>query len=359
MDAAVVLGFVTPACQEIVHTLMLVHLNPPQVNPSQAAGGDHRNFGTLVLRPAQLGAQPNEAPITVIISGVGRSGTSMTAHIAHALGISMGKTENEAVYEDKEFVSALLYFDHTLTRQLIDSRNEQSQRWGFKFASLQNHLLPPQLSLFRNPHLIVVMRDPVSVATRAHLSDESPTDAGRAFFNVCHQAFDMAHFVEKAECPTLLLSYEKCVAFPDKAIEAIAGFCGITLTPSLRQAAHTAITPNNPAYIKLFHHGYRGHVDGLLDGQLVGWCKSNLTDAPVALELLANGVVVASFTADRFRADLQQAGVGAGRHSFAFDMQGIGLDKDALLKVRTKGGDFTLPGGGVSLAAYQARVTSA
>jgi hypothetical protein len=318
---------------------------------SQDQTRSHLNFGTLTLRapaPTQGAASP-DAPMTVIVSGVGRSGTSMTAGILDALGIPMGKTNNLAVFEDEEFVSSLLYFDYARMHSLTDSRNAKNPRWGFKFPSLQNHLLPPQLSYFRNPHLIVVMRDPVAVATRAHMSDPDQQNAKQAFYNVSKQAFDMMSFVEKVECPTLLLSYEKCVAFPDRAIDEIAHFCGLVISDSVRLKALMVVSPNNSDYIKLFHKDHRGYFDGVQGNYALGWCCSNNSDEPVNVELLADGEIVASSLAGIYRRDLHTAGIGSGCHSFEIDVSSLGLAEDAVLRVHTVGGGFVLDGSGMSL----------
>jgi hypothetical protein len=53
--------------------------------------------------------------------------------------------------------------------------------------------------------------------------------------------------------------------------------------------------------------------------QLVGWAwdKSKPND-PVDLEIMDDTRVIATVTADAFRADLAKAGVGNGKHSFIF-----------------------------------------
>ncbi len=311
------------------------------LRPSEAA--DHLNFGLLTLRPPVAHAGPDE-PITVIVSGVGRSGTSMTAGVVSALGLPMGKTENQAVFEDKEFITALLYFDYALLNTLIAARNAAAPRWGFKFPSLQNHLLPPQLGRFRNPHLIVVTRDPVATASRAHISDPEQEDAAAAYFNVSNQAFDMMHFLQKAHCPTLLLSYEKFVAFPEKGIDGIAAFCGLKATPAVRAKALMAVSPNNPDYIKLFHHDHRGHFNGVQANHAIGWCASNASDDPVTVELLVDRVAVAKVKADMFRQDLKNAGIGSGKHSFKIDLSAMKLNDDSVLRVQVVGDGFLLDG---------------
>ncbi len=315
--------------------------------PGQA--DDHLNFGMLTLRMPPNGPPAADAPITVIVSGVGRSGTSMTAAVISALGIPMGKTENEAVFEDKEFIAALLYFDGGLLRALIDKRNKEIARWGFKFPSLQNHLFPHQLVRFRNPYLIVVTRDPVATASRATISDPEEGSEAEAFYNVSQQAFDMMHFVRKVKYPTLLLSYEKFVAFPEKTVDGIAHFCGLKVEQTARAKALLAISPNNPAYIKLFHHDHRGHFNGIQQNRAFGWCALKTSDDPVSVELLANGKVVATAKADAFRQDLKNAGIGSGHHSFNIDLAAFNFSDDTVLRVQVEGGGFVLQGSDDSL----------
>ncbi len=311
---------------------------------------EHVNLGVLQLHKSFAEPASLDQPITIIISGVGRSGTSMTASVISALGVPMGQTNNQAVFEDKEFIAALLYFNYDLLLTLIRKRDATEPRWGFKFPSLQNHLLPPQIERFRNPHLIVVMRDLVAVASRSSMSDPEQSDSVQAFLNVSKQTYDMAHFVEKVECPVLLLSYEKFIAFPESAINAIAKFCGIALDEDKRRHALLAVEPNNPQYIKLFHQDHRGDFNGVRSDVALGWCSQNSSDEPVEVELLADGVVVASARADLFRQDLKTAGIGSGQHSFHIELNGLALNDATILRVQTKGGGFVLDGSDLPLA---------
>ncbi len=310
---------------------------------------EHVNLGLLELHKSSLGPASPDQPITIIISGVGRSGTSMTASVISALGVPMGQTNNQAVFEDKEFIAALLYFNYDLLLTLIRQRDAAEPRWGFKFPSLQNHMLPPQVERFRNPHLIVVMRDLVAVASRSSMSDPEQSEGLQAFLNVSKQTYDMANFVEKVDCPVLLLSYEKFIAFPETAINAIAKFCGIALDDDKRRRALLAVEPNNPDYIKLFHNDHRGHFNGVRSDAALGWCCLNSSDEPVEVELLADGVVVASTRADVFRQDLKTAGIGSGQHSFRIDLNGLALNDATILRVQAKGGGFVLEGSDVPL----------
>jgi hypothetical protein len=316
---------------------------------------DHLNTGVLALRVPGEEPELRTGPITVIVSGVGRSGTSMVAKLVDALGISMGKTDGLAVYEDQELNRALYQFDYNLVRKLIRERDTAQQRWGFKFASLQNHIFAPQLEYFRNPRLIIVMRDVIATASRSFISDVEQKGFDETLINVTKQTSDMVYFVINATYPTLLVSYEKFVGLPDKGIDAVANFCGITVTDEIRRKARHAIEPNNPQYIELFHPNFRGNFDSVKQGFVLGWCAADDSQDAVEVELLADGSVLATARADIYRTDLFAAGIGAGCHGFRFDLSGLSLQDTMVLDVRTVGGTYIVKGSGRRLKDFPER----
>jgi hypothetical protein len=327
----------------------------PAAADDRPDAGEHLNLGMVTLRAAAKDGAVLQAPMTVIVSGVGRSGTSMVAKVLASLGVPMGRTDGLAVFEDQEFAAALFEFDYNRTRQLIEAHDSRHERWGFKFASIQNHIFPPQLEYFRNPRLIVVMRDVIAIASRSYASDPEVKSIKEALLNVTKQTHDMMHFVECATCPTLLVSYEKFIAFPDKAIDEIAAFCGITVTCETRREARRAIEPNNPKYIALFHPSHRGNFDSVEEGVVIGWCALNGSDEPVEVELVADGVVKAVAKADVYRPDLLAAGIGTGFHGFRFDIAGLDAGEETVLQVRTADGSHTVFGSGRRLGDFPGR----
>src|SRR5271165_6160803 len=81
---------------------------------------EHLNLGMMTFRaPIHTRASPN-APVTVLVSGVGRSGTSMVAKLIDAFGVPMGPTIGLAVFEDQEFNTALVNFDYPRIGRLIE-----------------------------------------------------------------------------------------------------------------------------------------------------------------------------------------------------------------------------------------------
>ena len=61
----------------------------------------------------------------------------------------------------------------------------------------------------------------------------------------------------------------------------------------------------------------RGWIEGIDGDRVAGWAQSEgCPDAPVCLDVLVDGVVVAQVVAETFRSDLLAAGIGNGHHAF-------------------------------------------
>jgi hypothetical protein len=63
----------------------------------------------------------------------------------------------------------------------------------------------------------------------------------------------------------------------------------------------------------------RGYVDLISASRVEGWAQNaENPEAPVCLDIYAGGRLIGQTLANRYREDLAQAGLGSGRHSFAF-----------------------------------------
>ena len=63
----------------------------------------------------------------------------------------------------------------------------------------------------------------------------------------------------------------------------------------------------------------RGYVDRVSTDLIEGWAQNvDHPEAPVCLDIYAGGRLIKQVLADRYRADLVQAGMGSGHHSFVF-----------------------------------------
>ncbi len=105
---------------------------------------------------------------------------------------------------------------------------------------------------------------------------------------------------------------------------AIAARAGILAEPASILAGPASILaePASPGEM-------RGWVEGVTSDALWGWAQdAGAPDAPVCLHVLADGYVIGRVLANRFRADLKEAGIGRGRHAFRFaPPKGVDLAK--------------------------------
>jgi len=63
----------------------------------------------------------------------------------------------------------------------------------------------------------------------------------------------------------------------------------------------------------------RGHVDAITPSLVKGWAQTiDHPEAPVCLDIYADGRLIGQVLANRYRDDLAKAGLGSGRHGFAF-----------------------------------------
>ena len=74
----------------------------------------------------------------------------------------------------------------------------------------------------------------------------------------------------------------------------------------------------------------RGCVERVSENCIAGWAQDvDHPDAPVCLDIYADGRPIAQVLANRYRADLKQAGFGRGRHGFEFTLPaGLAVDPE-------------------------------
>jgi hypothetical protein len=86
--------------------------------------------------------------------------------------------------------------------------------------------------------------------------------------------------------------------------------------------------------------GLRGFVDLVSASHVKGWAQNiDHPEAPVCLDIYVRGELIGQVVANRYRGDLEQAGLGSGRHSFAFTPpEGVFFTPDAIEVRRTLDG---------------------
>jgi hypothetical protein len=318
------------------------------VSASNRPANDLVNRGFIVNRPSANVSRRGGR--TFIVTGLQRSGTTLVASVLRQVGIFMGKEINDLVHEDEAIAKILTARDLDALTPLIRERDATYGTWGFKFPMLCRPLGLDDLARFSDPHVIVPFRDPVSVAVRKSLSEYQPPM--RALRTAMDDQAAMVAFVERLQCPTLLLSYEKSLVFPGDFIDAILNFCDLPRSDALRERLIGLIEPNRRDYIAQVRLQYRGVIDGVTGGRLYGWCCLTAVAEPVALDLLVDGQPVLAFLADVFRQDLLDAGFGTGHHGFSIDLASLGLRPDSVIRIRVAAQGIELDNSGHRLDAY-------
>ena len=263
----------------------------------------------------------------------------------------MGEFLHDVVHEDAQILEFLRSRDMHLLKRLIEQRNAKYDQWGFKVPNLHAFLQCSELALFRNPHMIVMYRDPVAIAVRNALSEHL---VERATLLSATNAMDsLAHFVDRAQCPVLMLSYEKALSFPNIVIDAVLEFCGVKVEQDVRNRLFLHVQPNRAEYLAAATRHFAGYVDGILEGQLRGWCVQVGRVEPVQLSLFADEQLVASFRADKYREDLAAGGVGNGCHGFSVNLSTLRLKGSTIIRIKVRDRVLELENSGKRLDSYE------
>lgn len=180
---------------------------------------NHRtNYGIAVLNEAPIGKTA-----TIAATGLGRSGTTMLARVMLELGLPMGERVTPQSAEDKELQTLLKDRDLDGFGAACRARDAAHPVWGFKCPALRGSLVPATARM-RHPRLILIFRDIMAVAQRNTLSVDAELLA--AMTQAAQNYAKLMRAVPKLRAPLLMISYEKALQYPDRTVQAIAGFCG-------------------------------------------------------------------------------------------------------------------------------------
>ncbi len=278
---------------------------------------------------------------TIIVSGIARGGTSMVAKVLRTAGLFMGERCDDVVHEDVDMSRCLESAGRAPLRALIEARNDTHASWGFKRPNLHELIRPVELSLFRNPRLILIFRDPIAVAQRNIVSMHSYL----AIELDCaiKALVALTSFALEAECPVLLISYEKALMKRDVFLDQVLRFCGIPQSPG--DTLQTAIAPENPRYREVTQLRLEGAIEGIEARKLIGWCRIPENCEAVSLELLVSEMPARAFEANLVRPDHDTPDDQRCR-GFACDLTGLELTASSIIGVRMMHRSLRLSGSG-------------
>ena len=301
-----------------------------------------RNQGVVRLRD-QTPEDARAPTRTILVTGVARSGTSMIAQVLSRCGLNMGDRHDRVVFEDLLAHDAISTNDPDILGQYIRDRDQAAPAWGLKRPHM--HLLGSGvLSMFRNPRLVVSFRDPVAIACRNVISEG--IHQRTALSEAMQDLQAMLAFALDADCPVMLISYEKALVHPTVFIEELTSFCGFAETRPDILSMLGDVDPEPRAYLLDARRHFEGYVDKIENGILTGWARQLSSPAPEQVEVFIDGQAVATVSADRPRADLDAAGIGA--HAFEVDLTRFRGSESPVVDVRIAGRAFALENSGRS-----------
>lgn len=207
--------------------------------PKAAQGGEAVGYAVV-----------NDAPVgdvaTVAVTGLGRSGTTMIARVLRALDVPMPGETTPQTCEDAAMVSLLRAGDLEGAERLVAARNAASRVWAFKAPVLRGHLAWAERTL-RAPRFVLTWRDPLAIAQRNQLAlDADLSDSLRL---AGKGLAVMAKDASVLRAPTLLVSYEKAVMRPDRLVDALSAFLGLSPSDEALARAAAEIRPGDPRYM--------------------------------------------------------------------------------------------------------------
>jgi hypothetical protein len=310
------------------------------------------NHGVIARVGPTRGRRRAAQEKTLLITGLARSGTSMLAALLQAAGVWLGDHVYEPINEDAEITQMVRARDLSRLDALIERQNAKVPVWGFKMPDLHQYLQHDELTRFRNPHLIVIFRDPVAVAARNALSEQ--VDGSQAIVEATSAMHSLTQFVRASHLPFLFVSYEKALVFPRAFIDNVLSYCGIALDDVRRDDLLRHVQPNRSQYVLTANRTFQGHLEGVLDGRLYGWARHVGDLTPVQLDLLVDDRLAATFPAGEFREDLLAANLGNGNHAFFLDLADLAVSDSSVIRVRVSGRTFELANSGRPLAELKA-----
>lgn len=147
-------------------------------------------------------------PMTAVCSGAARGGSSILPYILQRLGLPMGTFEADN-FEDIEMLRNRTNIERL--RQVIEKRNGEAERWGFKIPSLRRGQFGFFDEALRKPVYLYIFRNPAlaagSVISRA-AAEAYPRDRGgfsNAIQGVVQSYLEFVVFMRQTNAPCLLV----------------------------------------------------------------------------------------------------------------------------------------------------------
>lgn len=167
---------------------------------------------------------------SIIVTGYDRSGTSYVASVLDHLGVNMGSNwrkadeANEAGYfENQSFVEAnqaILERGETPDFNKIYNKYK-TEIWGCKDPRFV-HTMKYWKHIFEEPHIVIVLRNPVAIAKSVCFRDNGKYSPKKEFEHVMEDIFEYY-----TKIPRLLCFPHFFYSFEDRPDRELAEFLGL------------------------------------------------------------------------------------------------------------------------------------
>jgi hypothetical protein len=201
----------------------------------------------FVLDPDELNKRIGSE--TIVVCGAPRGGTSIVSYALFRLQYFLGDDLGRRNYEDQEMLQAIPpkqlmkneLARRTAYRALVEKRNLQHSRWGFKLPRATDYV-PELIDTLRNPVFIVCVRNQLSVA-------RSIFNREKSFDDQFVKAIQVARSYQKAmdcllsrnDTPAIFVDIDTVKTKPGVFIQEFAGL--LRLTGDLTSIKHAISTP--------------------------------------------------------------------------------------------------------------------
>ena len=280
------------------------------------------NDGFMTLLPD--GYEPPEER-TFIVIGLARGGTTMVARLLDAFGVHMGDEADNPVVEDRRIAAAIEDGGDAAVRAVVADYDANHAVWGFKRPNVFRSLDPQNLP-FRNPHFVVVVRDPLAIANRNRISMFKDPLVDMA--DSVELMADLVRFVEAQRAhPMFLLSFDKSLMNVRSLVGDMADFVGVELTQPLRRKALKSIEVDNNNYLELSRaDSFMGRITDATDGTVTGFFRYHHHDANPPLEVYVDDEPVdADLRWFDTHIDRPNGKRFSGRYGFELQLDGVRL----------------------------------
>ncbi len=283
----------------------------------QSSTKNKSNAGIIVFRPAATSQMEEK---TIVITGPSRSGTTMVAQIVKTLGIHLGDAVDVNLLEDIEIRNATKAGDIEAMDRIIGQRNNSHSIWGWKYpGSLE--LLADFAQKLRNPHFIFTFRDPIATTVRNQIHEEDPINLIDTVEDALNYMKLATQWIRDHAHPVIGVSYEKALLNPSVLVQTTAEFLGVKITEAQEFEAVQQVQLGNTRYLSSnLWESNLGFIDSIEGGKLNGWAYLKDSEQPATLEIRINLKKVAEITAETYREDLEQNGMGNGHCGFSVDI---------------------------------------